>query len=169
MPNHCQNQLIVTGTPEELERFRLHAQGVWPWRHMDGCDDNVGLLTFTKFIPAPLEMINDYQQKGINWCANVLGSKWGAYDVELEQDPGQLRYMFDTAWSPMSDAVLLAMSVQFPTLVFDLVFDESGMEFEGQRGAAGGVLSDGWDGRGVEYRGILNGPPEHDDDEEEPK
>jgi len=56
---------------------------------------------------------------------------------EIGQD--RLEYYFDTAWSPPS-AFVKAASAKFPTLLFELEFEEPGMVFRGSEKFSEGVL-----------------------------
>ena len=88
MSNYVSNQLIITGPEAALQQFEQRAKGVWPWRQWDLPDDYRRALMVTEFIPPPLYAINDYSNKGWNWCINVLGTKHGAFDAQVEQCPG---------------------------------------------------------------------------------
>ena len=114
----------------------------------------------TEFIPPPLYAINDYSNKGWNWCINVLGTKHGAFDAQVEHGIDQLTYLFTTANTGLSSNVLEAMSVQVPGLIFEYQYDEPGCEFEGEIRAEGGEVTDEWEREGERYEGILCGPPE---------
>ena len=114
----------------------------------------------TNFVPPSWEAINDYQNVGSNWTRSVLGTKWGAYDVEVETGPEQLIYQFTTAWTGLSDTVIEAMSKRFPALAFRYQYDEPGNLFEGAIAAEAGEITEEWDREGDNYEGILCGPPE---------
>lgn len=58
------------------------------------------------------------------WRIANWGTKWDTYNVTLESDPGQLIYMFDTAWSPPYQ-VIEALAEKFPALILEhKYFDE---------------------------------------------
>ena len=166
MSNHVSSQLIITGPAAQLDRFHERAKGVWPWRKWTDPDDKRHMLMVTQFIRPPLVAINDYNEVGYRWCSSQLGTKWGAYDVQYERMPEQITYLFSTANTALSADVFAAMAAAFPDLVFEYTYDEPGCQFEGGISAAGGVVCGDWEGEGDDYRGILCGPPEK---EEEPE
>lgn len=125
MPNHCENELTVSGDAKALERFKVFAQGNNPWDNKDK-----ELLCCNQFIPAPPKAIADYSNVGYNWCIERWGTKWGAYDIELSCSNGHLFYAFLSAWAPPIP-VIKAMARKFKALDFDLRYYEGGMGFQG--------------------------------------
>lgn len=111
MPNHCENDLDVTGDPAILRAFTEFA------RAPEGATDMEGpsLLSAHRFIPYPEEFANNrlvcpkcahtsivdapgglsfeacpkcgesmkdgYNRGGYEWCVAHWGTKWGLYDV----------------------------------------------------------------------------------------
>jgi len=68
---------------------------------------------------------------GYEWCIKNWGTKWDAHGVSICHFNGpNIRYDFDTAWSPPTP-VVLAMSRKFPLLHFELCYVEPGMMFKG--------------------------------------
>lgn len=73
-----------------------------------------------------------------SWAHNNWGTKWGDYDfyVAFEADQPNYdenqssEYRFTTAWGPC-DIAIRNISTMFPTLVFDLTYNEEGMCFAG--------------------------------------
>lgn len=126
MPNHVENDLRVTGDKEELKRFKEFAKGKYPWNE----DKEKELLSCNKFIPAPEDAIKDYNKVGYNWCIENWGTKWGFYEVELQEEDDELFYTFSSAWSP-AIPVIEKMGEMFPELTFDLRYYEGGMGFHG--------------------------------------
>lgn len=165
MANSCCGQLIVTGPDDQLAMFRKAAVGVWPWRSWGDPDDKQCDLMVTNFVQPPWEAINDYDGRGYQWCRTALGTKWGAYDVRLDLDPGQLTYLFDTAWCGLAAEVIKEMSVAYPSLVFEYSYDEPGNSFEGKVAATDGGIIEEWERADSEYEGILCGPPEEEEEE----
>lgn len=160
MPNHCENDLYVSGSEEDLKAFIEFAQGP---RGSTASLQEVLPLSAHKFVPVPDEFWqNDYlcdkcghrqpessgntcpngcesfmkaayNRGGYEWCIANWGTKWGFYEVEvLEGDPaqGRLEYTFQTAWSPPIP-VVEAMAKRFPSLVFALDYFEGGEGFMG--------------------------------------
>ena len=165
MPNHCGGRLTITGTKKDMESFRRAALGVWPWgRKIDDPDDNCRELMLCNFVPPPIAAINDYQKIGYSWCSNVLGTKWGCYDIHVEILPESLVYTFDTAWSPFEPSVLEAMSVRFPDLHFVYTYDEPGCQVDGEYTAFAGEVEGG---SNAQYTGLLYGLSNEDEDNDE--
>lgn len=148
MPNHCGNILRVTGDVELLDEFREFAQGYGPeWDGRKKTD--IIKLDLNKFMPVPRNIVNArksptadaFNSGGYEWCSSNWGTKWGCYDVSVEQQSDkELRYDFSTAWSPFGTGVLEAMSERFPGLKFEHKFAEGGMGFGGIRTAAMGEV-----------------------------
>jgi hypothetical protein len=89
--------------------------------------------------PPPAEVINlGYSRAGYDWCNRHWGTKWDICDVGYEHsinentgEFGQLQFYFDTAWGPPDEA-FVEISKIFPELVFELEYDEPGMQFAGE-------------------------------------
>ena len=126
MPNHCYNELKVLGPEDAISKFKETARGFNPWNTA-----NPEILCCAKFIPPPQIAIDDYDRIGYAWCIRRWDTKWGCYDVELSIDePTELLYIFDSAWSPPS-SVVIEMGRLFSELKFELYFEEPGDDFEG--------------------------------------
>jgi Ferredoxin-like domain in Api92-like protein len=55
-----------------------------------------------------------------NWNIRNLGTKWEITDSAIEVDePTKVKFMFNTAWSPIEEA-LDKLAMQYPTLTFTL-------------------------------------------------
>jgi hypothetical protein len=138
LPNHCENDLRVTGPKDELKRFKKFAKGINPWAE----DRKEELLSCHKIIPAPKEAIKDYGKVGYRWCIDNWGTKWGCYETDLQEQDRELFYAFQSAWSPPLP-VIKKMGEMFPKLNFDLRYFEAGMGFNGMyRIEKGKVVSD---------------------------
>lgn len=147
MPNHCQNTLRITGPKEDLERFQEESKG----RKPDYAEESPGerkeiresilhRLNFHSLVPIPEESI----QAGYNGTLNPdvssgymaeieeWGVKWGAYAVQENdrEKTTELEYVFDTAWSPPI-IWLDKVAPMFPTLRFDMRYEEPGVGFIG--------------------------------------
>ena len=159
MPNHVENDLVITGDPETLRAFVAYAEG--PVGSAVGSKETA-LLSAHRFIPYPEEyqrghycdkcgdppkaeehqgmcptcgepMKDGYNRGGYEWCIEHWGTKWGLYEVELTEgdfDNDRLEYTFQSAWSPPI-LVIQAMSKQFPSLSFAMDYFEGGMGFMG--------------------------------------
>jgi hypothetical protein len=104
-------------TPEQAEAWNKANPFVWP---KDG-----------------------FNSGGYDWCLKNWGTKWGICHSELREDSiesnwgPELRYGFETAWSPCNP-VILAMSKKFPLLNFDYRYFECGCAFNGWLECKGG-------------------------------
>jgi hypothetical protein len=79
-----------------------------------------------------------------NWGIINWGTKWDVSEVSVLDQiaDGALIYNFETAWSPPRSWVRRA-SPKFPTLSFELLYVEPGMDFAGQTVyEAGGLMVD---------------------------
>ena len=148
MPNHCANQLTITGPADDLKRFALHA-----------CSDE-SKLDLQQFVPMPEELKgqasrypddrSEEERKRLtelyghdnwyDWHMQNWGTQWNCYHIEHTDDGGELVYTFLTAWCPFSESVLTKMAERFPTLTFDLLFAEIGCAFYGSMHASDGNL-----------------------------
>jgi hypothetical protein len=119
MPNWCMNSLEVEGPAKVL--------GAWVKAIEVNKASETGL--FGTFV------VPEYNEDESNWWVahnNAWATKW---DVEIskldwEKYVDGVKLRFDTAWSPPI-AWLETMSVNWPTLVFKMAFEETGMDFMG--------------------------------------
>jgi hypothetical protein len=141
MPNHVDQDLIITGSSETLKEFMAFAE------------EKECLLSANKFIPYPeefsrLDEISEVERKkgnylvkdgfnsgGYQWCVQNWGTKWGIYQdsiksKKLDNKNGRLKYNFQSAWAPALK-IIDAMGKKFPDLTFDLKYFERGMQFKG--------------------------------------
>ena len=141
MPNHCFNNLSITGPQKDLRAFMKKAKGP------------NGLIDFNKFIPYPKKFkeMDEFAQKmrercdklckkeknekmrerirakfgnirdgynmgGYDWCCHNWSTKWNAYEItEWNISKGVITITFDTAWGTPYN-VFIVISKQFPTL-----------------------------------------------------
>lgn len=174
MPNHCENELYVYGSPKGIKEFIEFARAtVHEQDETISCD---------KFIPYPqrfkdLDEIasravqemsklpkaewdymkipkDGFNSGGYQWCVDNWGTKWGMYDFsEWKIDECSAFISFLTAWSP-PQLVVRAMAEQFPKLRFVLKYYEKGRAFQGVFEVKGSeVLRD----ECSEYRGHRGG------------
>jgi hypothetical protein len=119
MPNWCRNRLAVTGDSTAFAEFRRTAEGPG--------DDGKVPFDFERFVPAP-EGLSDWYE----WRIEHWGTKWNSHRLEVQADePGRFVLFFETAWAPPWP-VVRAASEAFPTLVFELIFNESEAPFAGR-------------------------------------
>jgi len=160
IPNWCSCELHITGTKEELQKFKEFSITV---KKYEDVDDTEALDT-EKYVPFPdkyyevqtirkkmetitgkdranqemLQVLEDNENpfepydNQLDWCCANWGTKWGICHSELfEETDKKLTYTFDTAWSPCYQ-IIFAMSKKFPTLKFVYKFYEGGMGFSGK-------------------------------------
>jgi hypothetical protein len=123
MPNWCRNELIVSGEPEDLTKFRE-------------MNERDGELTFEALLPNPPELLKeDADEEWYLWRLSHWGTKWDANafgDTKIVPAEGDERliYTFQTAWSPPLSWVQ-SEARTFPTLKIDCGFYEPAMEVAG--------------------------------------
>ena len=129
MPNWCSNDLVITGTEEQIQGVK---------EHLDIVD---GYWDFNKIFPCPPQLLNSKapaskdaavvhtEKYGApdwwHWCNGNWGTKWS---VNIEVDDlvdfeGGSRWFlaFDSAWSPPV-GVLKKLFEKFPKVNFFLKF-----------------------------------------------
>lgn len=109
MPNHCGNKLIIRGTTEDRRHFLNTIRG--EHEHLD----------LNKIIAT-----DGYDNRCLSW-----GTKWNCYDSRLDEFDDRSEITFRTAWCSYNKNVQIKMTELFPTLSFELMFAERGMEFYG--------------------------------------
>lgn len=150
MPNHVEQDLVVTGPVATLQEFIKFAEEE---EDVFSTPEKVKILSANKFIPYPEEFQKlddaaeeahekgDYAVKdgfnsgGYQWCIQNWGTKWGIYDATIVSQKligkkGKIKYTSQSAWSPPLP-VVDAMSKKFPDLKFDMKYYERGMAFKG--------------------------------------
>ena len=162
MPNWCSNVLTVTGKPADLLEFKLYAEGhgiFWSGEDEIATDEDrekyFSCMDFSQFVrPTATELDLPYSQHdleidGYHWQCQNWGTKWNACSADISQDIGkhedgifELIYTFDTAWSPISQKLLDAMTGAFRCLEFVYQFSEGGMTFVGDNSDDGQIQ--GW-------------------------
>ena len=155
MPNWCENELRITGPPEEMDRFVREAQGTarryGPMRK-DASPPEKQMLCFHKLFPVPTELLKrsygaDMEHErdlpaidgctcGADWEIKYWGCKWGVSNENCQMttapdDDIEAGYWFLTAWSPAT-GFFEHMSKMFPKLRFELTYRELGLGFKGQ-------------------------------------
>jgi hypothetical protein len=110
MPNWCANNLMVTGELSELERFRAAIT-----------TESGGIEILSLLVPVPASVS----------ASEYWGSKWGDCDTDAnELDEIGFVLWFSSAWAPPVEG-FRKVSGLFPSLLFVLEFEESGMDFCG--------------------------------------
>lgn len=134
MPNWCHTRLEVSGTVQDVGLF-VHGLGLtdpdWP---KEGSEP---LSILDTYHPAP-------EPYDSGWVHDNWGSKWSDCHTTYEDydDNGKQAeavFSFDSAWSPLS-AGFVNVSRLFPSLRFELVYDEEGGFFKGAEVFQGGAV-----------------------------
>ena len=87
MPDWVQNDIIITGEPDQIEKFV---------RTVETPEDNL-LFDFNQIIPMPSGIMTDIGK--FSWCESNWGCTSNAYMAELERLTYQAYYIFKTAYS----------------------------------------------------------------------
>jgi len=142
MPNHCENNLYITGPKPELQKF---------YNGIKEHDDELSILK--TYFPCPdelkeavanfeknPEMISKYGYSSwYDWCNDNWGTKWGDYDLDINLYGNCIDGFFLSAWSPPING-FVNVSKQFPNLRFEISYSEPGMEFAGEAAMKNGKL-----------------------------
>lgn len=158
MPNHCSNELVVTGPDKELDRFKEFAKGRYLASECFEADDELTNgedkpFEANNFVPMP-KAVRDEADAWYDWCVDNWGTKWGAYDCEVSKEPKALFYVFSTAWGPFEDFFMKKVSKLFPKLCFTWTWDEPSSEFDGLTTVADGEITHQETGEGGRLCGV---------------
>ena len=115
MPNWCSNSINITGDNEDIKKLLIEAKS-------DESD-----FTLNNLVPIPKEAEEDWY----NWRVENWGTKWDIGKVELDVNDGYINFNCETAWAPPNEA-LRKISEKYPTLSFEIFFEEPGMDFCGK-------------------------------------
>lgn len=134
MPNTCENKMILTfSSKKQTAKFK---------KDLKENKNNICNIVMpvnsdgTQIILAngevkDLDPLDFYPMA----AENLWGTKWGTIDVNLEDSGDKyLIYRYDTAWSPISNAVVVALAKAYNCHV-DNIFHEPGVGFGGMRSA----------------------------------
>jgi hypothetical protein len=130
MPNWCNNEVTVevdeTENLKELKRFITKAK-VNTKAHKSALSLNklVPMPKALKGTTSPQDKPNWYDWSTANW-----GTKWDVDAVVIETDKHKIVYRFESAWAPPTVA-FREIAKKFPSLVFELRYDEPGVQFSG--------------------------------------
>lgn len=142
MSNLCWNKLVISGPDKDVKAFIKQAKALEHVYQFRGRPEEYKVavtrsemleLSFHALVPIPDEILEgEYEPKGRNKEYELWGCKYGAMDPVLENcDNGLVEYAFDTPWSPPTQ-FLLSVSRKFPTLLFDMKYDEPGNDIWGR-------------------------------------
>lgn len=91
MPNHCKNEITITGNVETIEKIKNTI--VDYDNHENG------------FVPSFLEFLNPIGEWNYDKAVEEWGTKWPIYDVDdIVIEPERISFSFDTAWAPPLNA-----------------------------------------------------------------
>lgn len=147
-PNWCENDLIVKGDNEVLQKFKQYVAS------------ERSAFDFNKIIPYPEQYSvadeaariweenkanknwadrpkDGFNQGGYDWCVSNWGTKWWVQDVDVRQGGKELLYYFSTAWAPPEPIIKLLIE-KFSELKFSLKYYEAGGGFRGVLNGAKG-------------------------------
>lgn len=148
MPNHCSNQLVITGPKKDRDAFMatLKNKGYHT-------DHEEGTFCFHQTVPMPesvfrgnLGAAEEAKYPGdknwYGWACDHWGTKWPNYDTcPVETTPRSIKVQFFTAWGP-PDKWLEAVSKLFPNLKFANHYSIEGGNGEGTLIAIDGDVSE---------------------------
>ncbi len=115
MPNWCNNSINISGDDESIKKLLIEAKS-------EESD-----FTLNNLIPIPKEQEEDWY----NWRVSNWGTKWDIGKVEIEINEGNASFNCETAWAPPNEA-LQKISEKYPTLTFEMFYEEPGMDFCGK-------------------------------------
>ena len=119
MPNWCENELLIAGPEDEVNKF------------IETSKKGDDFAIFENHIPTPnLENDGWYM-----WRLNNWGCKWDVDDPTLRYENTsdgikEAIMYFNTPWSPAIEA-FTTISSMYPNLLFAIAYEEPGMQFEG--------------------------------------
>lgn len=142
MPNHCHNDLYISGPKEQVDALLA----------LVGADKAQPKFDFNTIIPYPAQFADrdkeakelgwkafaerhgrdakdGYNSGGYEWCSENWGTKWNAYDVARRDYLG-VCLSFQTAWSPPKP-VIIELHKRFPLCALSLESFERGSEYAG--------------------------------------
>lgn len=115
MPNWCSNSINISGDDADIKKLLTEARS-------DESD-----FTLNNLVPIPKEKEEDWY----NWRVANWGTKWDIGRVELDMDKGYVNFNCETAWAPPTEA-FKTISSKYPTLTFEIFYEEPGMDFCGK-------------------------------------
>ena len=143
MPNHCSNQLTVSGPRSRVFDFcRDHYRRPLSWETPETPEKHKTTLDFSVCAPYP-----EGPRSGdgwYDWRIEEWGTKWNAYDlspltfpeviesvvVDEATDTARITYSFNTAWATPT-AWQEAASSAYSDLTFALGWEEASCDFWG--------------------------------------
>jgi hypothetical protein len=119
MPNWCHNSMNITGSIDDIARFKQACIGVV-------FAGEQAQLNFNKIAPMPAGMAST---TALDWAREHWGTKWNAHAFHVHVDePGRYDVYFDTAYNPPAP-IWRKLGEMFPALNFALSGCEPLMDF----------------------------------------
>lgn len=142
MPNHIMNRVKITGPIEKLNEFYNFNKSL----AKENNEEEDMELDFNKAIPEPI-----YNSKSDNtssdglldwyeWRVDNWGTKWNAYDINVNKNEEELYYQFNTAWSHPLEWYKKVFKM-FPELDINIVYIDEGFNFFGRATVQNGEYS----------------------------
>jgi hypothetical protein len=135
MPNWCHNNMEITGSIDEITRFKQTCiRTVF--------EGEQAQLDFKAIIPMPDFPADDGATRPawLEWACKHWGTKWNACHFHVIRDePDRYECVFNTAWSPPI-GVWEKLGAMFPALDFSLNGHEPNMDFAFRGTIRGGKL-----------------------------
>lgn len=138
MPNHCENDLHISGSEEAVNallaaigadlpepKFDFNAIISYPKCFQDLDDESRAAAK-----EDPYRYVKDgYNQGGYDWCSENWGTKWNAYEAKRRDYNGTI-LTFQTAWC-FPRPVIIALAKAHPLCTLRLEYFEGGGAFAG--------------------------------------
>ena len=157
MPNHCETDMYIRGSDEDVTAFAKWLEEIEPLNrdicrallpypeHFAKMDEEAAVFSWSskedeatrkaaaEAYQAKYGHTKDgYNSGGYEWCHRVWGTKWGIYDVDFTPHTKRGALLsFQSAWSPPSTAVFQALAKKFPNLTFEIEYFEGGAAYCG--------------------------------------
>lgn len=120
MPNHVENRLKIIGNKNQIKEVKEFLKGKWN----DETDHNID---FNKITPMPKWVFSknlrseDEKKYGkencwLEWSIKNWGTKWNAYQSDLEDEDNIIRFM--TAWNGVPE-LMKKIGFIFPEIEFE--------------------------------------------------
>jgi len=128
MPNHVTNRLTIIGDVEELLKIAAGPDANGKTGHA---------ISFNTFIPMPPDIlrgdvgVRETRPNWYRWSIDNWGTKWDAYDVNIQPTDNGAVITLDTAWSPPIP-VINKIAELFPHLSIVHEFVDEGWNFAGE-------------------------------------
>jgi len=120
MPNHVYTRIVISNPTKKQKEI------------LKKIEKAEGLCRYYKPMPKELEGTTSPSDKPnwYDWCLNNWDTKWGCYDLEIEDDV----IAFTSAWSPIGDNIIRMFAKDFPSFSYSWEEEQgygSEMDYEG--------------------------------------